>query len=409
MLSILYLQSEPFGLIVAILLILVIIIISIAIWRSKKKTNNQNSEYDPNIKFAQTLTDVPTKQEVATIKEEIIKLREFQDKQKLEIIQYLEGISEKNAKEGKEKIDEQIIKSLEESGSATRAEFEKLVARVNRIIPDDSNTQKIIDLANIFDSKKQSVITWKCKLLKLLRNGVSPDIDEERFARESIPSGSVLSFLKKLVTDGIVNKNQIDSFSLNESHEWIYSYIDNPVWLKEQIEEMNLVKKEKEYQKWLKDNLEKIEPGLLKEEREVIMEGTGTIDFLCRDVDAKPVGLELKYPKAAKRDVKQLMAYAEEYRGKADGTNFRGMMVAPEIVPDLRDTLEQYNLEWKEVPFDTSDVEEKSLSVEEDQVFPTIEKVDDPDEEDDEEWTKVQEIDFEESSRGSMPKGWKSE
>jgi len=351
MLPILYLQTELFGLIVVILLILVIII-PIAIWRSKKKTNNQNSGYDPNIKFAQTLTDVPTKQEVDTIKEEIIKIREFQDKQKREIIEYLQGISDKNAKEGKEKIEEQIIKSLEESGSATRAEFDKLEERVNRILPDDSNTQKMTDLANIFDSKKQSVITWKCKLLKLLRNGVSPDIDEERFARESIPNGSVLSFLKKLVDDGIVDKTKIDSFSLNESHEWIYSYIDNPVWLKEQIEYLNLVKKEKEYQKWLKDNLEKIEPGLLKEEREVIMEGTGTIDFLCRDVNAKPVGLELKYPKAAKRDVKQLMAYADEFRGTADGINFRGMMIAPEIVPDLRDTLEQYNLEWKEIPFE---------------------------------------------------------
>ena len=104
MLPILYLQTELFGLIVVILLILVIII-PIAIWRSKKKTNNQNSGYDPNIKFAQTLTDVPTKQEVDTIKEEIIKIREFQDKQKREIIEWLEGISDKNAKEGKEKIE----------------------------------------------------------------------------------------------------------------------------------------------------------------------------------------------------------------------------------------------------------------------------------------------------------------
>ena len=70
MLSILFLQSEFFGLIVLILLILVIVI-PIAIWKSRKKTNKQTSEYDPNRKFALDISDVPTKQEVDTIKEEI--------------------------------------------------------------------------------------------------------------------------------------------------------------------------------------------------------------------------------------------------------------------------------------------------------------------------------------------------
>ena len=43
-------------------------------------------------------------------------------------------------------------------------------------------------------------------------------IDDERFARESIPKGSVLSFLKELVNKGIVDETKIDSFSLNENY-----------------------------------------------------------------------------------------------------------------------------------------------------------------------------------------------
>ena len=72
MISVLYLQSEFFGLIVLILLILVIVI-PIVIWKSRKRTNKQNYVYDPNVKFADTLTNVPTKQEVDTLNENLIK------------------------------------------------------------------------------------------------------------------------------------------------------------------------------------------------------------------------------------------------------------------------------------------------------------------------------------------------
>ena len=78
---------------------------------------------------------------------------------------------------------------------------------------------------------------------------------------------------------------------------------------------------------------------------------TGTIDFLCRDIHGQPVGLELKYPKASKRDVKQLIAYSVEFRKRVDGTTFRGMMIAPTIVQELRKSLEDNDLEWKEIPF----------------------------------------------------------
>ena len=77
MLSILYLQSEFFGLIVLILLILVIVI-PIAIWKSKKKSRSERDDvYDPTLKFADILANVPKKDQVDALAEEFESMREF--------------------------------------------------------------------------------------------------------------------------------------------------------------------------------------------------------------------------------------------------------------------------------------------------------------------------------------------
>ena len=380
MLSILYLQSEFFGLIVLILLILVIVI-PIAIWKSRKKSRPERDDgYDPTLKFADILANVPKKDQVDALAEEFESMREFlragYDEQNRVHLERLTEISEKNEKEVQEKMVEHVKKLLEDNSVATRDEIDRIVERLDKVVVDDSNTKQFEIMGNLFDSTDVKVINWKCNLLKLLRNGVAPNIDEEKFVRNGIPLGSVSSFLKKLVEEGIVNENKIDSYSMDEEYEWVYSYIEKPVWLKKQIENVNVVRKEKDYQRWLKDNLEKIEDGLIKEEKEYVMVKTGTIDFLCRDIHGQPVGLELKYPKASKRDVKQLIAYSVEFSKRVDGSTFRGMMIAPTIVQELRKSLEDNNLEWKEIPF--GDESEKAVPAEEEK----------------------------ESGMGSMPRGW---
>ena len=383
MLSILYLQSEFFGLIVLILLILVIVI-PIAIWKSRKKSRPERDDvYDPTLKFADILANVPKKDQVDALAEEFESMRKFlregYDEQNRVHLERLTEISEKNEKEVQEKMVEHVKKLLEDNSVATRDEIDRIVERLDKVVVDDSNTKQFEIMGNLFDSTDVKVINWKCNLLKLLRNGVAPNIDEEKFVRNGIPLGSVSSFLKKLVEEGIVNENKIDSYSIDEEYEWVYSYIEKPVWLKKQIENVNVVRKEKDYQRWLKDNLEKIEDGLIKEEKEYVMVKTGTIDFLCRDIHGQPVGLELKYPKASKRDVKQLIAYSVEFRKRVDGTTFRGMMIAPTIVQELRKSLEDNDLEWKEIPF--GDESEKAAPAEEEK----------------------------ESGMGSMPRGWNPE
>jgi RecB family endonuclease NucS len=271
------------------------------------------------------------------------------DKGNRERIEKLTEITDELKGDARDEMAEYAKKLIAES-SVSRQEFEDIERRLDRFAGDETKDEYLQFLSKLFDSRKQQTINWKCNLIKLLRSGIAPDIDQEKLLRESIPAGSTLTkFLKNLVQNKIVDKQNIDSFVISEDYHWMYSYIDKPQWLKDEFERRDLMaNKEKDYQKWLNNNLHKVESGLLKEEREMSME-TGTIDFFCRDVNGQPVGLELKYPKATKSDGKQIIAYAKEQRDLPGGENFRGIMVAPEIHDGLKKLLAEQRLEYKEI------------------------------------------------------------
>ena len=357
MIPTLYLQAE-IAVMLFLIIIVLIIIIPIVIWKSRKTSRPERD--DVALKWvmeqiADMKENTPGSTDIDEMQKRLEILRGFvirsADESNLSSLERLEDITTELKKEAQENV-AQYAKQLISDSTVTREEFTDMERKLDKFVVDDTKPKRIKFLAELFDSKKQSTINWKCSLIKLLRNGIAPDIDAVKFAQESIPSGSALqSFLKKLVGAGIAKKDQIDSFSVNDEFEWMYSYIEKPALLLEEFEKRDvLVKKEKEYQKWLKDNLEKVEPGLKKEGREIDMP-TGTIDFLCRDVNAKPVGLELKYPAATTSNAKQLIGYADDFRKRADGENFRGIMVAPKIPDGLQNLLSQHDLEYREIPF----------------------------------------------------------
>ena len=333
------------------------------------------------------------------------------DKGNRERIEKLTEITNELKEDARDEMAEYAKKLIAES-SVSRQEFEDIEKRLDRFAGDETKEEYLKFLSDTFDSRKQQTINWKCNLIKLLRGGIAPDIDQEKLSRESIPTGSTLKkFLKDLVQNNIVDQQNIDSFVINENYHWMYSYIDKPQWLKDEFERRDLMaNKEKDYQKWMQNNLDKIESGLLKEEREMSME-TGTIDFFCRDVNGRPVGLELKYPKASKSDGKQLIAYAKEQRELPGGENFRGIMIAPEIHDGLKKLLAEQGLEYEEVPWNdegnnlkeetNSDVEMDRIMVSENENNPVSESLEDtlPNEFE----TKDESTKF---SKGTLPKGF---
>lgn len=363
MISTAFLQVELVEILVIIIIALIIIIPTVVLLsRRKTKPTDDSSlllfqQQIDNMKteYGKKFEDMPSEDIVRELKGRMealtgwsIKSRGEDNRERLEKI--TEGIKELK-KDGKEELLEYAKKVISES-TITREEFEDIERRLDKFVGDDTKEENLKFLSELFDSRRQSTINWKCSLIKLLRIGIAPKVDIAKFVHENIPPDTANNYLKKLVELGIVYKEEIDSFHINENYEWMYSYIDKPLWLKEEFERRDLMaRKEKEYQTWLKNNLEKVESGLLKEERESTME-TGTIDFLCRDVEGKPVGLELKYPKASKADAKQLIAYAIDQREKTGGENFRGIMIAPTIPDSLKELLSKHELEYKEIELD---------------------------------------------------------
>lgn len=287
------------------------------------------------------------------------------EKDSRERIEKFTEIKDEMEKDMKERIVAQAKKVISES-SVSRQEFEDIERRLDKFVGDDTQEEKVELLSKLFNSQKISVISWKCKLIQLLRNGVAPQIDVGKFVLSGIPMGASEKFLKELVSDKIVNQKEIDSYTISDEYLWMEQYVDKPVWLNDEFVKRDLkAKKEKEYQHWMKDNLDKIEVGLLKEKREVKMK-EGTIDFLCRDLHGKLVGLELKFPRATTREVKQLIGYQQGIEKHEHEENFRGFMVAPEVSDTLKQVLEEHGLEYKEVPWNDEEnnlEEEKNFDV----------------------------------------------
>jgi RecB family endonuclease NucS len=379
------------GLAIIALIIILIIIVAVVLSRRKGKSPDNSRELQllqqnnaeqmemlrktmqeqiesMRQEYGDRFADMPSEALVEELQGRVDNARKFTireiDAANRDRLEKLTEITEELKKDAREEMAEYAKKLIKES-SVSREEFDKMEKRLDKFAGDDTKEVYIKFLSEMFNSRKQSTINWKCNLIKLLRNGLVPEIDQGKIAREGIPTGTTLTkFLKEMVKNNMIDKQTVDSYKINEEFQWLFSYIDKPDWLREEFERRDLMaKKEKEYQKWLKKNLDKVETGLLKEERESSME-TGTIDFFCRDQDGKPVGLELKYPKASKSDAKQLIAYAKEQRESPGGEGFRGMMVAPEIPESLKTLLDEQDLDWREIPWDGED-EAESQDVDE--------------------------------------------
>lgn len=232
--------------------------------------------------------------------------------------------------------------------SITREEFENLKNHIEKVLGADEVAERMEVLSDIFDSTQIKTLNWQCRLIKLLNGGLAPDAEEDLIISQGIPRTSCEKFLKKLTEYGISMQKQISAFYLTPDYEWIYSYVEKPDWLQNRLE--NTVKKENEYQQYIKNNLNLVEEGLLLEESEYEL-ATGRIDFICRDPNGKTVGLELKYPAAITTVKRQIAGYRKDYEEKTGRTDSRFILVAPQIPEKLKLLLVNDGFEYKEINF----------------------------------------------------------
>lgn len=264
------------------------------------------------------------------------------------------GTADDLAKTKKELISD-TAKSLTEKADAhlrensiSREEFEELKERVAKVAGSGDITERLDVLRSLFDSAQIRTLSWQCSLIRLLKGGLAPGAEEDLIQSENIPKSNYKSFLNRLVDNGIAEKKKIPAYYMLPDYEWIYSYVENPDLLQGRIQDS--VKKEAEYQQYVKKNLHLVEQGLILESSEYGLE-TGKIDFMCRDASGKAVGLELKYPSAPMSAKRQILAYRNDYHKKTARTDSRFIVVAPKIPEDVKLGLEADGLEFREIAF----------------------------------------------------------
>lgn len=246
---------------------------------------------------------------------------------------------------------EEIVKAANDhlsQNSVSREEFEKLRERIEGMIGADELAERMDVLSGIFETSKISTLNWQCKLIRLLNGGLAPEAEEDQLLSHGIPLTPFKKFLDKLLESGLVEEKQISGYYLLPEFEWIYSYVENPDWLKNRLE--GRIKKEREYHEYIRNNLHLIEEGLMLEQDEYEL-ATGKIDFICRSSTGQVIGLELKYPAATTAVKRQIQGYKNDYEQKTGRNSTRFIVVAPKIPENLKLLLVQDNLEYKEVNF----------------------------------------------------------
>ena len=132
--------------------------------------------------------------------------------------------------------------------------------------------------------------------------------------------------------------------------------------------DLRLFGSERELSNELMKDLSFLEEGLkpLKQEQAF---RKGIADLIAEDKDGNIVVIEVKRRKADFNAVTQLQRYAKQVE-KINGVKTRGILVAPEIMKNARDLLENYGLEYYSFDFEIGNPKTKIKGVQKKQ--PTI-------------------------------------
>ena len=116
-------------------------------------------------------------------------------------------------------------------------------------------------------------------------------------------------------------------------------------------EQLDLVGTEDDLQAFLAQRPHLVEPGFKFWRRERAS-GRGPMDLYGEDAEGRRVVIEVKRRAAGVKEADQLRRYVERERAAREGTEVRGILVAPEVSDKARKYLADLGLEHKELDWD---------------------------------------------------------
>ncbi|PXF50930.1 MAG: hypothetical protein C4B55_00400 [Candidatus Methanophagaceae archaeon] len=244
---------------------------------------------------------------------------------------------------------EEIAKETVKLHSVANKDFKRLKEAVEKLGGRMDVEERIEKISTLFNPSPR-VLLWQCKLVHLLMRGggLAPDVEEEALRREGIPIGEGRKFLGRLRERGFVETKNIFCYNLSPEHLWLLEYTKDLEWLREQLEEYSKKRVERDYQKYIRENIGVVEEGLIVVDEEYAVP-SGRIDILSRDKEGREMILELKYPKPNSDVVGQLLKYREDLKKKIGREEVRTVLVAPVVPQKIMDSLGQHEIEWREV------------------------------------------------------------
>lgn len=252
-------------------------------------------------------------------------------------------------KETTEKIMTQTTQHIEDT-SVNKEDFDRLKSRIETLIGAEIDATRLHHLREIFgDTSRKDVLTWKCKTINLLKGGLAPVAEEDTLVTEGVTITKARKFLKDLRDMGVVTEKKIESYWLNDDFHWLNKYMNDVELLVHRIEQS--VKNEKNYEIYIKDNIDEIENGLIFQEQQYSIDSENRVDLVYRDKAGSRLFIELKYPQAKQTDKFQLVRYRETILAKDGIPSDRFMLVAPHIPEITQESLATDNFEFKEITF----------------------------------------------------------
>ncbi|MDG6219458.1 MAG: endonuclease NucS, partial [Candidatus Thermoplasmatota archaeon] len=174
------------------------------------------------------------------------------------------------------------------------------------------------------------------------------------------PAGSIIEYIVKDNSLILKSRHRKPAEKMIISFTEIFSIIVSQL---NDSAQLKIAGMESDVVKHIINNPSCIEEGLRIQNQEKQVR-SGLIDVFAYDKDHTPVIIEVKRSLATISNVHQLRMYVQDMQHHSEKTLVRGILCAPRIPDMIKNLLQDYNLEWKEVEHEIilSDDQQKTLN-----------------------------------------------